>query len=142
LTTVNFPKYPFQIFNQYIVLKIQEKKIIKKLNENYKLLYKKEKDCTDYYTKFLGLNAYMYSTENQVDFVLQSIIESDLVAKYSYKNGTRVKKGKFYKDPDGKEKFMPIQDFSHINNEPWPLKLSRFYAKELLKIENSGDKKL
>jgi hypothetical protein len=45
----------------------------------------------------------MYSNEFQVEFVLQSILKSDLEAKYSYKNGTRVKKGYFYKDDKGIE---------------------------------------
>lgn len=84
----------------------------------------------------------MYSTDNQIDYTLQAILKADAVAKYSYKNGTRVKKGTFYKDANGIERFKPISDFSHIGEEPWPLKYSRFYSKELLKIDNSGHKKI
>lgn len=140
---VKYPSINPSDFNSpYLVLKEEEKKIIKKLNANYKQLYSKDKDCTDYYTNYLGLNTFMYSTDNQIDYTLQAILKADAVAKYSYKNGTRVKKGTFYKDANGIERFKPIADFSHIGEEPWPLKYSRFYSKELLKIDNSGHKKI
>jgi hypothetical protein len=84
----------------------------------------------------------MYSTDNQIDFILQSIIRSEQIANYSYKNGTRVKKGYFYKDEKGVERFKHVADYSYISVEPWPLKLSRTLAKDLLKIPNVGDKKL
>ena len=82
----------------------------------------------------------MYANEPQIDYVLQSIIKADNIAKFSYKNGTRIKKGEYYKDANGIERFRHMIDFSHIGEEPWPLKFSRVYAKDLLKNSDSGSK--
>jgi hypothetical protein len=40
------------------------------------------------------------------------------------------------------ERFRHVQDFSHFSTEPWPLKISRTQARELLQVANVGEKRM
>lgn len=68
------------------------------MDQKYVLIYNKKKDCSDIYSDYLGLNTFMYSSDGQIDFILDAILRSEELTSYSYKNGTRAKKGHFYKD--------------------------------------------
>lgn len=108
----------------------------------YATIFNEKKSTSTTYCDFLGLNTFTFSNSSQIDLVLESILRSEKIYKYTYKNGTRIAKGTYSVDKDGKQKFTPEMDIEFLNTEPWPLKISKEYAKILMEVKSTGDRKI
>lgn len=102
-------------------------------------MFNRTDSIMELYWNNLLLNTYTLSQESQVDLIIDSVLISEVVHKYSYKNGTRVLKGNWVVDQNGKKVFDYRKCYSYLTMEPWTLKASRQHAKMLLKSNSTGD---
>lgn len=126
-------------YSHKLVLDAEKIKILKKLQSKAKELFNDSSSQNDKYCDFLGLNTYTFSKESQIDLMIEAILKSEKIYKYTYKNGTRIAKGKYVVDKNGKQKFQPLFDLAYLSVEPWPLKFSKTYAKLMIGAISTGD---